>query len=308
MGKKIKDPGLGNTSAQYASRMMNEKGSFNVVHLNAPRRFSEAYNYLISIKWWHFYVLSFCTYFIANACFALVYLFIGIEEVTSSSSINLFQDFLNAFFFSSQTFTTLGYGSMSPNGVASGIISSIEAFVGLMFFAFVTGLLYGRFSKPKASIRFSKNLILRDFNHTKAIMFRLVNNRKSTMINPRVSVTLALSKQNNVGDYVNHFYDLKLERKSITYLPTTWTVVHEIEKDSPLFEFSNAELIQQHGELLVMISYYDESFNQEVHQMYSYMLSDIHLNHKFTKSYYHNNKGQMVLDHKLFDRIESLKS
>ncbi|MEP1487280.1 MAG: ion channel [Algibacter sp.] len=307
MGKKIKDPGLGNASAQYASRMMNTKGSFNVVHLNAPRRFSEAYNYLVSITWWHFYALSFCTYFIANACFAIVYLIVGIEQVIASTG-NLFNDFLNAFFFSSQTFTTLGYGAMSPNGVASGIVSSIEAFVGLMFFAFVTGLLYGRFSKPKASIRFSENLILRDFNHTKAIMFRLVNNRKSTMINPRVSVTLALSKQNNVGDFVNNFYALNLERKSITYLPTTWTVVHEIEEDSPLFEFSNEEIRQQHGELLVMISYYDESFNQEVHQMHSYMLSDIHLNYKFTKSYFYNNKGQMVLDHKLFDRIEPLKS
>ena len=307
MGKKIKDPGLGNASAKYAKRMMNAKGSFNVIDVNAPRKFSEAYDYLLNISWWHFFLLSFCAYFIANTCFAIVYLTVGIEQIIEPSGY-FYKDFLNAIFFSSQTFTTLGYGAMSPTGIASGIVSSIEAFVGLMFFAFVTGLLYGRFSKPKASIRFSENLILRDFKGDKAIMFRLVNNRKSTMINPKASVTLALSKKNNAGKYVNDFYDLNLERDSITYLPTTWTVVHRIEEDSPFFKLSKKELTQQHGELLVMISYYDESFNQEVHQMHSYMLSDIRIDYKFLKSYYYNEDGQMVLDHKLFDRIESLKS
>lgn len=90
-----------------------------------------------------------------------------------------------------QTFKTLGYGLMSPLGIASGIVSSIEAFLGLMLFAFVTGLIYGRFSKPKAAIRFSKNLILRDFNHTRALMFRLVNSRKTIMIYPKIAVTLS---------------------------------------------------------------------------------------------------------------------
>lgn len=307
MGKKIKDPGLGNASARYAKRMMNTKGSFNVVDVNAPRKFSEAYDYLLNISWWYFFFLSFLAYFIANTCFAFVYITVGVDQIITPSG-SVFKDFLNALFFSSQTFTTLGYGAMSPTGIASGIISSIEAFVGLMFFAFVTGLLYGRFSKPKASIRFSKNLILRDFKDAKAIMFRVVNNRKSTMINPKASVTLALSKKNSTGKYVNDFYGLNLERKSITYLPTTWTVVHKIEKDSPLFKYSKKELTQQHGELLVMISYYDESFNQEVHQMHSYMLSDIRIDYKFVKSYYYNKEGQMVLDHELFDSIESLKS
>ena len=114
--------------------------------------------------------------FLINALFALIYLSIGIEEIVPSTGYIL-NDFLNAFFFSMQTFTTVGYGLMSPLGIASGIVSSIEAFLGLMLFAFVTGLIYGRFSKPKAAIRFSENLILRDFNHTRALMFRLVNSR-----------------------------------------------------------------------------------------------------------------------------------
>ncbi len=307
MGKKIKDPGIGNSSAQYVGRLINDNGYFNVVHLNKSRRFSEAYNFLVSIPWWQFFGLSFISYVIANIFFALVYVGIGIEQITNASG-NTFQDFLNAFFFSAQTFTTLGYGAMSPAGIASGIISSIEAFVGLMFFAFATGLLYGRFSKPKAAIRFTKHLILKNFGENKAIMFRIENNRKSTMIHPKVAVTLTLSRKHKKGEYVNEFYNLELERDTINYLPTTWTVVHEIDKKSPLYNFSEKELVKQQGELIVMVSYYDESFNQEVHQMYSYMLSEVKVNYKFVQAYYYNEKGEMVLDHKLFDCIESIKS
>ncbi|TYA71495.1 ion channel [Seonamhaeicola marinus] len=307
MGEKIKDPGLGNASAPFAERMMNPNGSFNIIHLNKTRRFSEAYNFLVSISWGYFFFLTFLMGLLINAFFALVYLVIGIEEITASTG-NLLNDFLNAFFFSAQTFTTLGYGAMAPNGVLSGIISSFEAFLGLVIFAFVTGLLYGRFSKPKAAIRFSEHIVLRDFKHTKAIMFRIVNNRKSVMIYPKVAVTLSLTKQNNLGHFVNEFYNLPLERKSINYLPTTWTIVHEIDKDSPLFEFSKEELKEQTGELLIMISYYDESFNQEIHQMHSYTLNELHLDYKFTRAYYYNEKGKMVLDHRLFDCVEKLKS
>ncbi len=307
MGKKIKDPGFGNASAKYVGRLIDKKGYFNVVHINKPKKFSEAYNYLVGISWTKFFTLSFVAYIKANVIFALLYLFIGIDQITHTTG-SVFKDFLNAFFFSTQTFTTLGYGAMSPSGIASGIISSIEAFIGLMFFAFVTGLLYGRFSKPRAAIRFSKFLVLTNYGNGKGLMFRIENNRDSNMINPKVKVTLTLSDKNRKGEYINSFYDLKLERSTINYLPTTWTVVHDINNESPIFEIPEHEISKKQGELIVMVSYYDESFNQEVHQMHSYLLNEIKLNHRFVKAYYYNEKGEMVLDHKLFDKIESTKS
>ena len=307
MGKKIKDPGIGNTSAAHVGRLINDNGAFNVVHKNKSKRFSEAYNYLINMSWGHFFVLSFILYTVANILFAGLYLVTGINEITATTG-NVYQDFLNAFFFSSQTFTTLGYGAMAPSGVASGIISSIEAFIGLMFFAFATGLLYGRFSKPRAAIRFSEHLILNELKAHKALMFRIENDRRSTMIQPKVSVTLKLSKKNRKGNYVNDFYNLELERRTINYLPTTWTIVHKIDENSPLSHFFEDNIKSLQGEFIVMVSYYDESFNQEVHQMYSYLLKDVKLHYRFLKTYYYNEKGQMVLDHKLFNAIESTKS
>lgn len=307
MGEKIKDPGFGNYSNKRAKRMVNSDGSFNIKRVNKPRRLLETYHYLINVSWFKLFLLAALAFLVVNILFAIVYLVIGIEQIVVPSGTVL-QDFLNAFFFSSQTLTTLGYGAMAPKGVASGIISSFEAFIGLSMFSFLTGLIYGRFSKPKASIRFSKDIILRDFDHTKAVMFRLVNNRSTVMINPKVTVTLSLTKLNNVGDYVRSFYALELERETITYLPTTWTVVHEVNEESPLCKLTNKDYVEGNGELLVMISYFDESFDQEVYQMHSYMLSEIKIDYKFSQAYYYDKEGEMVLDYNLFDKIEHITS
>ena len=128
------------------------------------------------------------------------------------------------------------------------------------------------------------------------------------MIKPKVSVTLSLSEENNKGEFNNAFYALQLERESIRYLPTTWTIVHEIDENSPFYKFSKEEINKLTGELLVMISYYDDSFNQEVHQLHSYILNDIKIDYKFIRAYYYNEEGKMVLDYKLLNSIESLKS
>ncbi len=307
MGNKIKDPGFGETSNKFAKRMVNADGSFNIRHKNNSKKLNQTYHYLINISWFNFFVLAAIGFLIVNIFFACLYLIIGIEYITEATG-NVFNDFFNAFFFSAQTLTTVGYGAMSPSGIITGLLSSFQAFVGLAMFSFLTGLIYGRFSKPKASIRFSKHIVYRDLNHTKALMFRLVNNRTSIMIKPKVAVTLSLSKLNNVGDYVRSYYSLDLERDSITYLPTTWTVVHEITENSPLFSISKEEIIEQDGELLVMISYFDESFNQEVHQMHSYMLKDAKIDYKFVQAFHYDQAGKMVLDYDLFDKIEAIKS
>ena len=304
---KIKDPGVGNASAQYAKRMLKPDGSFNLQYQNKPRKFSEAYHFLVNISWFYFFSLSFLVGFFINALFAVIYLLIGIEEITALSGSPV-QNFFNAFFFSTQTFTTVGYGALAPQGWLSGVVASIESFLGLMLFAFVTGLIYGRFSKPKSAVRFSEHLILRDFKAHRALMFRLVNNRKSVMIQPKISVTLILSQQNDTGEYENNFYLLKLERDAIDYLPTTWTVVHELDEESPLSNYSNSEIKQLHGELIIMMSYYDESFNQEVHKIHSYVLKEVKVDFKFVKAQNFNPEGALILDYDLFDAVEPYKS
>ena len=296
MSKRIKDPGIGRSSNNIAKRFINHDGSFSVKHINKKPSLSESYNYLIRISWGQFFFWVFLGYVMVNALFALGYVLIGISSITVASG-HFIIDFMHAFFFSAQTITTVGYGAMAPKSIASEMLSSFEALVGFISFSFITGLLYGRFSKPRASIRFSKSIVIREHQGVDCIMFRLMSNTRDVMINPKIEVTLALSTENDKGKFVNNFYGLNLERDQITYLPTTWTIVHPIDDSSPLYGFSTEKLKKMHGEMLILAKYYDESFAQELYQAHSYTLSELRENHKFIPAFYYDQLGYTILDH-----------
>ena len=305
MTAKVKDPGVGKSSTKKAKRFINPDGSFNVKHINRGETFTNSYDYLINISWTKFFLWVLLGYLIINSFFAIIYTFFGIAEIAEPSG-NVFKDFLNAFFFSAQTITTVGYGAMSPKGMLFGVISSLEALVGLLSFSFVTGLLYGRFSKPQANIKFSNNLILRNHNGQDSIMFRLMSKNGKVMIRPRIEATLVLSLPDANNQYSNNFYSLKLERSAITYLPTTWTVVHIIDEKSPLKDYNTREIDKLHGEILILISYYDESFAQEVHQAHSFVLKNLKFNNRFIPAFYYDDEGFTILDHSKLDETEEL--
>ncbi|GLB51208.1 inward rectifier potassium channel Irk [Neptunitalea chrysea] len=299
MFKRLNDPGFGNFSTRNMQRYVNKDGTLNIKHLNKKRNISAAYSYLIDISWLKFFILVIVSYTVINIVFALIYLLIGIENLTPSTA-SLGHDFFNAFFFSAQTITTVGYGGISPEGIVTGLISSFEAMLGLICFSFVTGLLYGRFSKPKASLDFSEHVVLNEHRGVNSIMFRIMNTRRAAMIRPKVDVILL--KSDLVGDrYKSNFYNLELERDTITYLSTTWTVVHPINDKSPLINYSLEELKQLHAEIVILISYYDDSFNQEVHQVHSYVLNELLLDSRFEKAFTFNEEGVMEFDHGKFN-------
>jgi inward rectifier potassium channel len=303
--EKIKDPGFGYKTANSAKRMVNADGSFNLIHINKKFSVSEIYSRLINMTWIKFITLIFLWYFLLNILFAGIYFFIGIEHLTIEKSTP-FQDFLNSYFFSAQTLTTLGYGLVSPQGNITAFISSLEALIGLIGFAFMTGLLYGRFSKPKAAIRFSDVMVLRPFKEKRAVMFRLMNKRTNVMIEPKIKVTLAINELDDKGVFSRKFFNLNLEREKIMYLPSTWTIVHEIEEGSPLYKYTDEQLLKLNAELLVLIEYYEDAFTQNVYQMHSYSFNDLRNNYRFTPAYYFDENGQAILDHGNLSKIESM--
>ncbi|WP_430413217.1 ion channel [Kordia sp.] len=302
---KVKDPGLGESTVTSAKRIVNKDGSFNIKHLNRKSGISALYAYLVDISWIRFFCFVFLAYFVLNIFFATIYVIIGVEFI-GVQPISFLHDFVKAFFFSSQTVTTLGYGAMAPKGILAGIVSSCHALIGLLSFSFVTGLLYGRFSKPKASIEFSNNIIYRDFNDGQALMFRLINSKTDVMINPRIVVTLAITEEDATHGYKRNFYQLELERDHITYLPTTWTLVHEITEDSPLAKFSKEALKTLNGEFLIMITYYDEAFNEEVYKLHSYTFQELLMDVTFEKAFYFDEEGYTILDHRKLSNTEKL--
>lgn len=305
MAQKVKDPGFGYATKHNAKGIISDTGTSNVLHINKKRSIGDLYSYFTEISWPHFFLLILISYVLLNVFFGMLYVAIGIEEITKSKGVFL-DDFLNGFFFSTQTLTTVGYGGIAPNGLLANFIAAFEAMIGLLSFSFITGLLYGRFSKPKANLKFSDNLILRPFKKDRALMFRLMNSRKTVMIEPEITVTLSITEKDENQELKRNFYTLNLERNKIMYLPTIWTVVHEIDDKSPLYKYTNKEIENLDAFMYILVNYHEESFAQKVYQIYSYDFNKLVLDVKYVPSASINNEGYTVLDHQKLSAVEKI--
>lgn len=305
MARKTKDPGFGYKSKENAQSVINDDGSSNVLHINRKRNINDLYTYFIDISWFQFFFLILLAYTLLNMLFGLLYVAIGIEQITKPKG-TFFEDFLNGFFFSAQTLTTVGYGGIAPKGITANFIAAFEAMIGLLSFSFITGLLYGRFSKPKANIEFSENLILRDFKGQNAMMFRLMNSRKTVMIEPEITVTLSVTEENKKKEFKRNFYQLKLERSKIMYLPTVWTIVHNIDENSPLYKYTKEEIKNLDAHLYILINYHEESFSQKVYQINSYDFEDLVTDVKYKSAASFNVEGYTLLDHDKLSEVEKI--
>lgn len=294
------DLGFGDKIIASGGRLINRDGSFNIQRRGY--RSWAPYQNLVEMNWKQFTGMVFLFYLVINAFFALAFMACG-RLCLSGVDPNgpLIDFFFQCFFFSIQTFTTVGYGSISPVGFAANFIAAIDALVGLMSFALATGLVFARFSKPKAQILFSKNAIITPYRHPqtgrfmKSLQFRIVNVRNNKLINLEVKVVMTWLEPLPDGNVARRYSTLSLERSSVTLLPLNWTIVHPIDESSPLYGKDGPDLSRAHSEILIMIEGYDDTFAQNVHDNSSYTCREISWNVKFSRMY-HSENGQTVLE------------
>lgn len=280
--KVFNDLGFGNQVGTVSKRLLDQDGEFTVKRkgLSYLEKFS-LFHFLINVSFGWFFIIILLGYLAMNAAFALCYTIIGIENLSIPAQDNFFQNFLEAFFFSTQTFTTVGYGRLNPTNISINIIASIESMMGLLAFAIATGLLYGRFAKPKAHLLFSKNALIAPYkSDQRALMFRLANKLDELLIDINATVVAAYI-DSKIDSKQRQFVPLALERDSIYFLPTTWTVVHPLDENSPFFNWTMADFENNKVELLVIIKGYDENFAQQVHIRFSYIYQEFIDNAKF---------------------------
>lgn len=303
--KSTINTGFGTDASVEGDRLINENGKFNVKKKGLPflKQFS-LYQWLISAHWSTFTVLVGVFYILVNSIFASVYFYLGVEHI-GVTELTGFDAWMKAFHFSAQTMTTVGYGSMSPDGNATLMVASFEALLGLASFALMTGLVYGRFSKPRHRFIFSDNAILAPFQEGKAFMFRVSNARNSEMTEPEVKVTLSMLVEEN-GLKKRKFFRLRLQFDKTVFLPMSWTVVHPIDEESPFQMFSLEELNQSKAEILIMIKGFEDTYMQQVHAQKSYVCSDIVKNARFRSMYAAKGQESTVLDYNKFNAIEKL--
>lgn len=303
--KQTQDPGLGTSYKKSVKRILNENGRFNIERIGVVNGYKDFYKYLIDLPSWGFVTFLVGSFLALNTLFAFGYLLIGIHELNGIQETQ--HPFLAAFYFSAQTFTTVGYGAISPRGNGASLLAALEAFVGLIAFAIATGLIYGRFSRPSAKIAFSHNVLITPHKEGRAMMFKMVNQRNSVLLNTKVNVILTMSHQEkHHSEYIRNYYQMALEVEFVRYFPLTWTIVHVIDENSPLHNLSLAEIQDRGAELLILVEAFDETFSQMVIQKHSFADHQWLENKKFKRNFVADDSGKVVLNIHELNELEEL--
>jgi inward rectifier potassium channel len=299
--------GFGTNSNQSGGRFYGLNGRPNVerrgVHL--LDRFSW-YHTMLALSRTKFILLLFAAYILINLVFATVYYVIGVDHLEGIHKGSALKNFAEVFFFSTQTFTTVGYGRISPTGFLTSTVAMFEAFLGLLSFAIATGLFYGRFSRPQAFIRFSDNALIAPYKEGIALMFRLATFKNNFLSEAEVRLTLAIIEEIN-GTRTNKFYPLQLEISKVNALTLNWTVVHPIDEKSPLFNMSIADMEKNSVEIIVFVKAFDDVFANTVMTRNSYVAKQVIWGGKFKTMYYPNeNRTRTILNLHLLNAYDKV--
>lgn len=270
--ERFRELGLG-TKRLSTDRLIDKNGRFNVIKRGIGLRGFSLYHWLINMGWSHFFLFVSSSYLMVNIFFAFVYFMIGAESLSSYNETEI-NPFLHCFFFSCQTLTTVGYGHISPTGTLATLVAALEAMVGLLGFAFATGILYGRFSKAKSKILFSDHLLVSPYKDIKCLKFRIANMRDNLLIDMEARLMYSFLNKEK-GEIKRRYIQLDLEIGFINMFPLPWTIVHPLDEESPLFGKTKDQLVSEKAEFLIILKGHDDTFNQYVHQIHEYNADEV---------------------------------
>ena len=305
--KADKNTGFGTNASSYGGRFVNKNGKANVEKrgMHVLQRISW-YHTMIDMPGWKFILIILSFYVAINFIFASIYYGIGIEHLNGiSNSGSEWVKFGQAYFFSAQTFTTVGYGHISPSGFFASALSAAEALIGLLSFAIATGLFFGRFSKPTAFLKFSHNAVIAPYGEITGLMIRTTPFKNTNFTDAEAKMTLGMSVEEN-GKMTNKFYSLELELDRINALTLSWTLVHPITEDSPLYKFTKEDFKNTNGEILVFLKTFDDMFSNTVATRTSYTFDEVVYGAKFEPMYTRStDNSRTILD---LDKLNEFNS
>ena len=289
--------GFGTNASSYGGRLLNIDGTPNIEKRGIGYfQRTSWFHSMLSISGWRFFLIILFFYIAVNLFFTFIYYLIGVEHLTGLKTSSESEKLMEAFFFSTQTYTTVGYGRISPSGFAMNMVSSFHALIGLLSFAVATGLMYGRFSRPKAYIKFAENAVIAPYKEISALMLRLAPFKNTTLTDAEAKITMALITEED-GKTTNHFFNLDLELKNINSLTLSWTIVHPITEESPLYNFTEEDFKNAKGEFIVFIKAFDDMFSNSVIARTSYTFDEVRYGVKFVPMFHRDNdRNTTILD------------
>ena len=304
-----RDLGFGSVvGRQSRKRLLNRNGTFNVARAGLGWLEALAPHELLRIGWPQFIGLVAGVYLLLNVLFAALFVAFGPDDLLGPGIEMLGGRLSQAFFFSIQTFATIGYGQVGPNGLAANLIVTVEALVGMMYQALATGLLFVRFARPRANIVFSHLAVIAPYNDGLSLQFRIANERRNEIIELEAQVLYSAMEPDGRGGTVRRYTRLPLERNKVVFFPLAWTIVHPIDAASPLNGKTREEMAAAHAEVLVLLSGIDEMFEQPVHARSSYVTDEIAWNARFMSMYLPSDSGtDVAVDLKRLHLIEPVR-
>ena len=290
------DSGFGTQASQIGGRFVNKDGTFNLQKEGYPlfKQF-RIYSFLLAVSTWKFVIIVVSFFVVVNMLFTSLYLIAGTYQLQGIIGNSYRDRLLEVYFFSTETFTTVGYGRINPVGQFAHLISSFESMTGFMFFAVLTGVLFGRFARPKAYIAFSEHAVIAPYRNGIALMFRMVPYKTHHhLTNSEVNVNVVLMDPDNEKPEFK-FYKLNLERSHIDTFTMNWTVVHPINDESPLLNFTMEDFKGSDFELFVLVSGFDQVFSNTVMQRTSYTFKELIWGARFKPMYRESEDGSTTI-------------
>jgi inward rectifier potassium channel len=301
---QLRDLGLGfKVSQEQRRRFINRDGTFNVRREGIPGRSAfSLYHAILGISWPAFYAWLLGSFLLANAIFALGYLLSGSEAFPELARLPAASKYPELFLYSIQVLTTLGASPLHPKTVVPNILLGAESTLGLLGFALATGLIIARFSNPRAKIIFSDKAVIAPYDDITGFMFRIINGRNNELIDVTAAVTLTFIDK----DGRRRFRQLPLEREKVLVFPLNWTIVHPIDKASPLWGMGAEELAESQAEFLINITSFDKNLSRTIHARSSYLYDEIRLGARFVTMIKQDPDGRVVADAGLLSKIEEI--
>ncbi len=276
------------------------KNSFNLnpIRKGLPNNYKkDLYFYFVEATWLQIFVALFFIYILSNVLFAGLYL------LTPNSISNGLNSFSNAFFFSVQTMSTIGYGTLSPTGFYSNLIVTIEAVFGIVGVALITGMLFAKISRPSSKILFSEKMINSPINGKNAISFRVSNTRGNDIVEASMSFSVLIDEITTEGEFIRRVKDLKLVRKRTPFFRLSWLITHEIDETSPLYEIdlTSGKVVS----FLANLVGHDGTYSSTIYAQKNYHYSDIEEGKYFEDIIEHLDDGRMLINYENFNKFKT---
>ena len=265
--------------------------------IGVERAFSkDLYHFVLGRTWLQFFLLVALVFVVTNMLFA--WLFLVEPGAVANVRPGSFED---AFYFSVQTLATIGYGGMYPASRYGHVIVAVEAIVGILMVALITGITFTRFARPAARVLFSDKVVISPRDGVPHVMFRMANWRRNRIVEARLGVTLLVTERTREGDEMRRQIDLPLLRDKTNVFFLTWSAMHVVDEKSPFFGPDGLDRLRaQQAEIYLALTGLDETIGQTIHVRKQYLLDDIVPNARFADVLSTHPDGRRVIDYRKF--------